>query len=154
MPQPPPNDLPRIEDLPPPALLRRSRNARQRCCPWCGRPAPRCGLGRRIIHDLGDAGRGQPVSLVVTYSKHRCKVCRRIFNTDLSDLAAPKSRYSHRVRLMAVHLVLEERLAFRAASAQLWRDHCVLVPWATIQNWTEAEREKRRAAGRSRKAGS
>jgi len=39
---------------------------------------------------------------------------------------------------MAVRLVVEDGLPYRAASWHLWRDHRVFVPYATIQNWVEA----------------
>lgn len=35
-------------------------------------------------------------------------------------------------------VVVEDRLAYRNASWQLWRDHRVFVPFATIQNWVVA----------------
>ena len=127
-----------------PRVEGRSRNARHRPCPVCKLPAPRCGIGRRILHDLGDAARQQPVDLSVAFSKHRCKHCDRIFNTDLSDLAPPKCQYTCRVQRVAVQLVLEQRFGFRSASRKLWSDYRVLVPWATIQNWVEMERRKRR----------
>lgn len=43
---------------------------------------------------------------------------------------------------MAVRLVVEDGLPYRPASWHLWRDHRVLVPFATIQNWVEAEGKK------------
>jgi hypothetical protein len=39
---------------------------------------------------------------------------------------------------LAVRLVAEDGLPYRAASWHLWRDHRVFVPYATIQNWVEA----------------
>src|SRR6266849_2584813 len=55
----------------------------------------------------------------------------------LPDLAAPKSPYTHRVQRLAVRLVVEDALPYRAASWHLGRDHRVFVPYATIQNWVE-----------------
>jgi transposase-like protein len=64
----------------------------------------------------------------------------------MSDLALPKSHYTHRVVAMAVRLVVEDGLPYRAASWHLWRDHRVFVPYATIQNWVEAGGKKGGAA--------
>ena len=72
--------------------------------------------------------------------------CRHYFNVDMSDLALPNSHYTHRVVAMAVRLVVEDGLPYRAASWHLWRDHRVFVPYATIQNWVEAGGKKGRAA--------
>jgi transposase-like protein len=62
----------------------------------------------------------------------------------MSDLALPKSHYTHRVVAMAVRLVVEDGLPYRAASWHLWRDHRVFVPYATIQNWVESGGKKGR----------
>ena len=43
----------------------------------------------------------------------------------MSDLALPKSHYTHRVVAAAVRLVVEDGLPYRAASWHLWRDHRV-----------------------------
>jgi Transposase len=64
----------------------------------------------------------------------------------MSDVALPGSHYTHRVVAVAVRLVVEDGLPYRAASWHLWRDHRVFVPFATIQNWVEARGKK--AAGR------
>jgi hypothetical protein len=60
----------------------------------------------------------------------------------LADLAAPKCLYTRRVQRLAVCLVVEDALPYRAASWHLWRDHRVFVPFATIQNWVEDAGEK------------
>ena len=133
----------RVEDLPAPHVEYRSRNYRRRNCPRCGRSASRCSTGRRTLHDLGDPRSGRPIDIVVTYSKHLCRHCRRRFNADMADLAPPKSQYTHRVQRTAVRLVVEDGLPYRSASWHLWRDHRAFVPWATIQNWVEAAGEKK-----------
>jgi hypothetical protein len=88
----------------------------------------------------------RPRDLVITYSQHCCSRCRKYFNADLSDVAVPSSLYTHRVVALAVRLVVEDGLPYRAASWHLWRDHRVFVPFATVQNWVEAGGKK----GRSR----
>jgi hypothetical protein len=60
----------------------------------------------------------------------------------MSDLAAPKARYTHRVVALAVRLVFEDGLPYQAARWHLWRDDRVFVPFATIQNWVEAGGKK------------
>lgn len=137
----------RVEDLPPPQVERRSRNYRRRACPRCGRGCYRDNLGRRVLHDLGRLPADRPCDLHVVYSRHRCAHCRLYFRADLSDLAPPGSHYTHRVIALAVRLVVEDGLPYRAASWHLWRDQRVFVPFATLQNWVEA------AGGKSGRAG-
>lgn len=56
---------------------------------------------------------------------------------------APKgSHYTHRVIALAVRPGVEDGVPYRNASWQLWRDHQVFVPFATIQNWVEAGEKK------------
>jgi hypothetical protein len=128
--------------LPPPKLVSRSRNYAHRPCPLCGKSCPRDRIFTRILHDLGDPVAGRPRDIRLTYSQHHCTRCRCYFTADLSDLAAPKARYTHRVVVLAVRLVVEDGLPYQAASWHLWRDHRVFVPFATIQNWVEARGEK------------
>ena len=99
-----------VEDLPPPQIVKRSRNYRRGPCPRCGRRAYRLRTAHRILHDLGDPMSGRPRKLDVTYSQHRCPACGCYFNADLSDLAAPSSLYTHRVVVLAVRLVVEDGL--------------------------------------------
>jgi hypothetical protein len=99
-------------------------------------------LAQRTLHDVGCLLRDRPRDLVVVHSRHYCCRCRRHFGVDLSDLAPPGSRYTLRVISLAVRLVAEDGLPYRAASWHLWRDHRVFVPFATIQNWVEAAGEK------------
>ena len=139
----------RVEDLPAPRFIERSRNYRRRACPRCGETASRLRTVRRALHDMGDLVTGRPRDLHVTYSQHRCRRCDCYFNADMLDLAAPDAHYTHRVVAVAVRIVVEDGLPYRTASWHLWRDHRVFVPFATIQNWVEAAGEKRRAAGRA-----
>jgi len=133
----------RVEDLPRPRIERRSRNYPARRCRLCGHRAGRYAVASRTLHDLGGPDSGNPVDLLVTYSKHCCPHCGRCFSVDLSDLALPKCLYTRRVQRMAVRLVAEDGLPYQVASWHLWRDHRVFVPWATIQNWVEAAGEKK-----------
>ncbi len=132
----------RVEDLPKPKIARRSRNYKRRRCARCGGSAYRLRRVRRTLHDLGDPVSGRPRDVHVTYSQHRCPKCNVYFNADMDDLALPKSHYTHRVTALAVRLVVEDGLPYRAASWHLWRDHRVFVPFATVQNWVEAAGEK------------
>jgi hypothetical protein len=128
--------------LPPPKLVSRSRNYEHRPCPLCGKSCPRDRIFIRTLHDLGDPVAGRPRDIHLTYSQHHCTRCRRFFTADMSDLAAPRTRYTHRVVALAVRLVVEDGLPYQPASWHLWRDHRVFVPFATIQNWVEARGEK------------
>jgi len=134
----------RIEDLPQPLVICRSRNYRRRLCSKCGRSAYRLRSVVRRLHDLGDPISGRPRDLHIRYSQHRCCGCDSYFNADMDDLALPRSHYTHRVVHTAVRLVVEDGLPYRSASWHLWRDHRVFVPFATIQNWVEAGGKKGR----------
>jgi len=149
----PTEGITRVEDLPKPRVLKRSRNYRRRACPNCGRSGYRLRTWARVLHDLGDPATGRPRDLHVTYSQHRCPHCNTYFNADMDDLALPRCHYTHRVVSTAVRLVVEDGLPYRVASWHLWRDHRVFVPFATIQNWVEAGGEKSAAAGRRRVPG-
>jgi len=138
--------LTHVEDLPKPRIERRSRSWPVRPCPHCGHRAGRYAVGTRTLHDLGDARADHPVDLVVTFSRHRCLHCGRCFPCDISELALPYCLYTRRVQRLAVRLVAEDSLPYRAASWHLWRDHRVFVPFATIQNWVEAAGEKKSGA--------
>ena len=143
----------RVEDLPKPKVILRSRDFRKRSCPRCGHKAYRHHQGKRVLHDLGDLVSGHPRDIHLSYSVHRCSKCQKSFSTDMLDLALPGSHYTHRVTGLAVRLVVEDGLPYRAASWHLWRDHRVFVPFATIQNWVEAAGEKRCSPHRRRLPG-
>ncbi len=149
----PTEGITRVEDLPPPRRQYRSRNYRRRRCPRCGGAAYRHDVGCRKLHDLSNLQSGRPLDLVVVYSKHRCTRCDRTFSVDHSDLAPSGSHYTNRVIDLAVRVVVEDGLPYRTASWQLWRDHRVFVPYATIQNWVEAAGKKCRLASRDRLPG-
>ena len=138
----PSQGITRIEDLPKPKIRCQSRNYRRRPCPRCGQSAYRDRRVRRTLHDLGNPLTGRPRELIVIYSQHCCTRCRKYFNADMTDLAAPGSHSTKRVVDTAVRLVIEDGLPYRAASWSLWRDHRVFVPYATIQNWVEDVGEK------------
>ena len=96
----------------------------------------------RRLHDLAGACSKRPRNLLVTFSRHRCRRCGCCFAPDLADLAAPKCLYTRRVQRLAVRLVVEDALPYRAASWHLGRDHRVFVSFATIQNGMEDAGEK------------
>ncbi len=124
--------------LPPPKVVRRSRNDEHRPCPECAKSCPRDRVRTRTLHDLGDPVGGRPRDIHLTYSQHHCTRWLHSFPADMSDLAAPKALYTSRVVALAVRLVVEDGLPSQTASWHLWRDHRVFVPFATLQNWVEA----------------
>ncbi len=136
----------RVDDLPKAKVVRRSRNFPRRPCPGCERSCYRKRTVERTLRDVGDLVSGRPRNIQLTYSQHYCCKCKCYFNVDTSDLAPLKSHYTHRVISLAVQLVVEDGLPYRAASWHLWRDHRVFVPFATIQNWVEAGGKKGRTA--------
>ena len=83
-----------------------------------------------------------PLDLQLTSSQHRCPSCSSYFQADSSDLALPNCHYTLLVQAIAVRVVVEDGLSYRAAEWHLWRDHRVFVPWATIQNWVEGSGKK------------
>ncbi len=136
-----------VQDLPLPRVIKRNRDQKHCRCPSCRHKSYRHRSVKRTLHDLGDLRSGQPRDLHVTYSQHYCCKCRRFFNVDMTDLAPAGSHYTHDVIDLAVRIVVEDGLPYRAASWHLWRDHRVFVPYATIQNWVEAgEKRSTRAA--------
>ena len=135
-------------DLPKPVVVQRCRDFRRRRCPRCRRSCYRDSRGRRRLHDLGDLRSGRPRDIEVVYSKHRCEKCKAYFSADLVGLAPRYGQYTTRVMTLAVRVVVEDGLPYRAASWHMWRDHRVFVPWATVQNWVEAAGEKRRGVRR------
>ena len=116
--------------LPSPKRVRRSRNYAHRPCPECGKACPRDRVRTRTLHDLGDPMGDRPREIHLTYSQHHCTRCRHSFPADMSDLAAPRALYTHRVVALAVRLVVEDGLPSQTARWHLWRDHRVFVPLA------------------------
>jgi hypothetical protein len=137
----------RVEDLPEPKVVRRSRDYARRPCPDCGHKAYRNRRQSRMLHDVGDPVSERPREILLVVSQHRCSRCGNYFLADTSDLAPPGSHYTNRVVAKAVRLVVEDGLPYRSASWHMWRDHRVFVPFATIQNWVEASGGK---SGRAR----
>ena len=115
----PSQGITRIEDLPKPKIRCQSRNYRRRPCPRCGQSAYRDRRVRRTLHDLGNPLTGRPRELIVISSQHCCTRCRKYFNADMTDLAAPGSHSTKRVVDTAVRLVIEDGLPYRAASWSL-----------------------------------
>ena len=140
----------RVEDLPKPLIIERSRNFPRQCCPRCDRGASRLRTAERTLHELGDPVRGRPRDLHVTYSQHYCRHCDHYFNADMLDLAVPNGHYTHRVVAAAVRCVVEDGLPYRIASWHLWRDHYVFVAFATITTSDEREGGKMPQTGSTR----
>ena len=62
----------RVEDLPKPKIVRRSRNYSHRPCPQCRRSCYRKRTVERTLHDVGDLVSGRPRKIQLTYSQHYC----------------------------------------------------------------------------------
>ena len=138
----PPAGIPAMADLPPPEIVPSSRTDERQACPRCTPQASRDTQCQRRRHDLGNLDVWGPRDLVVTSAQHSCSQCRKYFTADRSDLALPGGQDTHRVIALAVRLVVEDGLPYRPARGHLWRDHRVLVPFATMQNWGEAGGKK------------
>jgi hypothetical protein len=109
----------RVEDLPKPRIIQRSRDFRGQPCPQCEHSSYRHRRAKRVLHDLGDLVSGRPHDIHLTYSVHHCTQCDIYFNSDMSDMALPKSHYTYRVVALAVRLVVEDGLPYQAASWHL-----------------------------------
>ena len=150
----PPEGMVDVNDLPAPTLVAYDRHHDHTPCPRCGPLASRHTSGQRTFHDLGHVSTGCPVDLVVTSSSPSCSRCQKYLNIALSDVALPGNHDTRRVIQMAVRLVVEDGVPSRPASWHRWRDHRVFVPFATLQQWTEAGGKKgartegRRVSGR------
>jgi hypothetical protein len=129
-------------DLPKPTIVVVDRNQQHADCPACGHVCYRDRVMSRELHDVGDLRTGRPCVLKVEVSQHCCSKCKKYFCADTSDLAPPRSGYTHRVIDLALRTVIEDGMPYRPASWRLWRDHRVFVPFATIQNWVEAAGKK------------
>lgn len=132
------------DGVPLPHLKRRTRNRKHAPCPRCGRSCSRRRTQARALHDLGNRETGRPVKIEFLFSIHRCPDCKKHFNIDLTDVADPGAMYTKRVVEKAVCYVVEDGSPYRDTSWQLWREHRVFVPFATIQNWVEAAGKKNR----------
>ena len=75
-------------------------------------------LVRRTLHDLGNPLTGRPRELIVIYSQHCCTRCRKYFNADMTDLAAPGSHYT-KSALSTRPSAWSSRTAYRIPSCQL-----------------------------------
>ena len=134
--------IPCVEELPPPHLVLRRRNAIRHLCPQWGHWADRDTQKQRLLHDLGHWSTGRPQALRITSAQYDCTPCGRYVPTALSALAPPGSQYTHRVMDIAVRIVVEDGFPSRLASGHLWRDPRVFVPFATRQNGGEAGGQK------------
>jgi len=103
----------RIEDLPKSKIRCQSRNYRRRPCPHCGQSASRDRRVRRTLHDLSNPLTGRSRDLILIYSQHYCTRCRKSFNADMTDLAAPGSHYTKRV--VTLPSAWSSRTAYRIA---------------------------------------
>ena len=56
----------RVEDLPQPLIIERTRNYPRQTCPKCGHGASRLRTAQRTLHELGDPIHGRPRDLHVT----------------------------------------------------------------------------------------
>jgi hypothetical protein len=129
-------------DLPPPAMVPYRRHTLRHPCPRCGPSASRDKPSQRTLHDLGTLDLWGPRALGVTDAPHDCTQGRKDFHRALSALAPPGRPYPHRVRALAVRLVVAAGGPSRPPRWPLWRDHRVVVPCATIPNGVEAGGKK------------
>jgi len=85
---------------------------------------------------------GRPVDLLVDILLSLLCTMPEAFQHRSDDVAPPGGHYTHRVTQLAVRLVVEDGVPTPTSFGNLWRDHRVFVPFATIQNWVEAGEKK------------
>ena len=107
-------------------------------CPECNTISKRNTLGHRWLREIGLS---HPVVLEVTYSKHRCPKCERIFNLPMDHLAMPRSNFTNRVHRVATDLVRMQGYTLEKAKEYMQLKYHVCVPATTIHDWlTEGEK--------------
>lgn len=100
-------------------------------CPKCRRECQKHSTASRKIHDLGT---NEPVVIEAIHTKHFCPVCRKHFSVQVPGVDAG-SRYTQRVKELAVSLVRKNEMTFRTAAAVLQKQYWVRVPPTTIHDW-------------------
>lgn len=101
-------------------------------CPVCGGANARHSIGRRRIHEVGVHC---PAVLVVTYSKHYCEQCRKRFSLPMEHLAPARSRFTNRVRRLAVDLILALGYTYDRAELRMRNKYHVRTPISTMHDW-------------------
>lgn len=104
----------------------------QAACPRCGRVGKRHSLSIRHLREIGISA---PTIVRLTYSKHFCASCQKYFALPLPHIAVPSSRYTNRVRRVAVDLITARRLSYEDAAALLRERYRVQVPCSTLHDW-------------------
>ena len=90
-------------DLPKPKIQQRSRTPKKCPCPDCQRPATRHEIRNRKLHHLGDPASGRPVDVQLQYSVHYCCKCKKYFQVDTTDIAAPRADYTNEGNCLFSH---------------------------------------------------
>ena len=67
----------KVEELPQPKVVLRSRNYKHYPCPYCDQGCGRNNVVTRILHDLGDLVSGRPCDIHLTYSQHYPRLAQR-----------------------------------------------------------------------------
>ena len=88
------------------------------------------------ISRVGDLPKPKIIKRSRNYRRRPCPLCEH------SAYRLRTGKRTLHVVAMAVRLVVEDGLHYRAASWHLWRDHRIFVPFATIENWVEAGGKK------------
>ena len=132
----------RVEDLPKPRIVKRSRNYKRRPCPSCGRSAYRDRVVR--VHPArsgrpegrppgGPGGHLLPAPLLPL--RHLLQRRHGRPGPAQGPLHPPRGGHGRPAGGGG-------RLALSHGQLAPWRDHRVFVPFATIQNWVEAGGKK------------
>jgi hypothetical protein len=130
--------IPAPADLPQPEIVPDSRNDLRPPCPRCGHSASRDKPSHRPRHDGGQRAVWCPRDRRVTSAQPDGTKGRKYVSAARAELAPPGRQSTHRVIALAVRLVVADGWPSRPASGHLWRDHRVVVPLATLQNWVAA----------------
>jgi len=105
-------------------------------CPKCGTVGKRHSNRTRRLREIGISA---PSILVIIYSSHYCPKCDKHFTLPMEHLAAPRARFTNRVRKTAVDLVIRESMTLDKAMTRMRHKYLVHVPPTTIHDWVVEE---------------
>lgn len=99
-------------------------------CPHCGGYGKKHSKGKRIVHEIGL----EKTDLVITYTKYRCSYCKKYFSIKMDHLVESKSRYSNRVKRLAM-FIKSRGVTLNNVSKIMKNKYNVKIPIQTLHEW-------------------
>lgn len=106
-------------------------------CPRCGSEWKKHSTCSRTLREIG---LGEAVEIIATYTKHFCRKCHKHFCVQVPEAAAG-SRYTNRVKELAMSLVRKNGMTLAAACATLLKQYHVNLRPTTLHDWLANDRE-------------